>query len=176
PSPRTRARRTRRSSPRRSDDQERMALLIALRMTVFRWLLALCALLLPSLSSALTPADTLAMASGDNDARLAALNAAAAGGDARLAAFVQALLDGEVKVAGDKVYLVKDDKTTLAATGEPAKAPDDAEDVSNNNRMRGALAAVLSTLRLVSPDLAVRRAAVADLGKATLEEGQLPLI
>jgi len=132
--------------------------------------------LLGGAAQALTPAETLAIASGDNDARLAALNAAAAGGDARLAAFVQALVDGEVKVAGDKVYLVKDDKATLAATGEQALLPDDAEDVSNNNRMRGALAAVLSTLRLVSTDLAVRRAAVADLGKATLEEGQLPLI
>ena len=54
--------------------------------------------------------------------------------------------------------------------------PDDAEDVTNNNRMRGTLDAVLSTLRLFSADLAVRRAAIVDLGKATLEEGQLPLI
>ena len=69
---------------------------------------------------------------------------------------MQALLDGEVKVAGDKVFLVKDDKATLAATGEPATVPEDAEDVSNNNRMRGALDAALSTLRLFSPDLAVR--------------------
>ena len=132
--------------------------------------------LLGGAAYALTPAQTLAIAAGDNDSRIAALNAAAAGGDARLAAFVQALLDGEVKVAGDKVYLVQGDKATIAATGEPATVPDDAEDVTNNNRMRGALDAVLSTLRLFSPDLAVRRAAIVDLGKATLEEGQLPLI
>jgi len=133
--------------------------------------------LLGGVAHALTPAQTLAIAAGDNDARLVALNAAAAaGGDARLAGFVQALLDGEVKVAGDKVYLVQNDKATIAATGEPATAPEDAEDVTNNNRMRGALDAVLSTLRLFSPDLSVRRAAIVDLGKATLEEGRLPLI
>jgi urea transport system permease protein len=143
--------------------------------TLLRFL-CLALSLLAGAAEALTPQQTLAIAAGENDARIAALTAAATGGDARLAAFVQALLDGEVKVAGDKVYLVKDDKATIAATGEPAKLPDDAEDVTNNNRMRGALDAVLSTLRLFSPDLAVRRAAIVDLGKATLEEGQLPLI
>jgi len=143
--------------------------------TLLRFL-CLALSLLAGAAEALTPQQTLAIAAGDNDARLAALNAAATSGDARLAAFVQALLDGEVKVAGDKVYLVQGDKATIAATGEPTKVPDDAEDVTNNNRMRGALDAVLSTLRLFSPDLAVRRAAIVDLGKATLEEGQLPLI
>ena len=143
--------------------------------TLLRFL-CLALSLLAGTADALTPQQTLAIAAGENDARIAALTAAAAGGDARLAAFVQALLDGEVKVAGDKVYIVHDDKTTLAASGEPASLPEAAEDVTNNNRMRGALDAVLSTLRLFSPDLTVRRAAIVDLGKATLEEGQLPLI
>ncbi len=143
--------------------------------TLLRFL-CLALSLLAGAAEALTPQQTLAIAAGENDARIAALNAAAAGGDAHLAAFVQALLDGEVKVAGDKVYIVHDDKTTLAASGEPASLPEAAEDVSNNNRMRGALDAVLSTLRLFSPDLGVRRAAIVDLGKATLEEGQLPVI
>ena len=132
--------------------------------------------LLGGAAQALTAQQTLAIAAGDNDARIAALNAAAAGGDARLAAFVQALLADEVKVAGDQVYIVHDDKATLAASGEPATLPEAAEDVSNNNRMRGALDAVLSTLRLFSSDLSVRRAAIVDLGKATLDEGQLPLV
>ncbi|MGZ5156991.1 MAG: urea ABC transporter permease subunit UrtB, partial [Caldimonas sp.] len=132
--------------------------------------------LLAGAAEALTAEQTLAIAAGDNDARIAALNAAAAGGDAQLAGFVKALLDDEVKVAGDKVYIVHDGKTTLAASGEQAALPEAAEDVSNNNRIRGALDAVLSTLRLFSPDLSVRRAAIVDLGKATLDEGQLPLV
>ena len=145
-------------------------------MTARRLLLSLLFSLLPATSFALTSLQTLAIAAGDNDSRIAALNATAAAGDAQLAAFVKALLDDEVKVAGDKVYIVHDGKTTLAASGEQAALPEAAEDVSNNNRMRGALDAVLSSLRLFSPDLGVRRAAIADLGKATLDEGQLPLV
>ena len=149
----------------------------SLRMTVRRFILSLFALLLlPAAAFALTPQQTLAIAAGENDARIAALNAAATAGDAQLAAFVKALLDDGVKVAGDKVFIVHDGKATLAATGAEAPLPEDAEDVSNNNRMRGALDAVLSTLRLFSPDLSVRRAAIVDLGKATLDEGQLPLV
>ena len=61
---------------------------------------------------ALTPAQALAIAAGENDSRIEALNAAVARGDERLAAFVQAMLDDEVKVAGDKVFIVHDGKTT----------------------------------------------------------------
>jgi urea transport system permease protein len=125
---------------------------------------------------ALTAEQALAIASGDNDARIAALNAAAARGDARLAAFVQALLDDEVKVAGGQVYVVHDGRAALAAGGAPAKVPDDAEDVTNNNRMRGALEAALASLKLFSADLAVRKAAVTDLAKASLDDAQLPTV
>ena len=133
-------------------------------------------LLLASAAHALTSQQALAIAAGDNDARIAALNAAAAGGDAGLAAFVQALLDDAVKVAGDQVYVVHDGKATDAASGADAELPESAEDVSNNNRMRGALEAALASLRVLSPDLAVRGAAVADLTKASLDESQLPLV
>ena len=54
--------------------------------------------------------------------------------------------------------------------------PEDAEDVVNNNRMRSALQAAQAAAQLLSPDLAVRREAVAALGKQTLEMTQLPLI
>ncbi|MDQ6629800.1 MAG: urea ABC transporter permease subunit UrtB [Pseudomonadota bacterium] len=127
-------------------------------------------------AQALTPAQALAIAAGDSDSRIAALNAAAARGEPRLAAFVQALLADEVKVAGDKVVIVRDGKASDAATGADAALPDAAEDVSNNNRMRGALEAVQSALRLFSADGAVRRAAIADLGRQSLEEAQLPLV
>ena len=125
---------------------------------------------------ALTPQQTLAIASGDSDSRVAALNTAAASGDPRVPLLVQALLDDEVKVAADKVFIVHDGKTTEAASGAEAKLPDGAEDVSNNNRMRGALESARATLRLISADVAVRRQALAELGKASLEEGQLPLV
>ncbi|MDQ2735751.1 MAG: urea ABC transporter permease subunit UrtB, partial [Pseudomonadota bacterium] len=133
-------------------------------------------LLVVGAAQALSSQQTLAIAAGDNDARIAALTVAAAGGDPGLAAFVQSLLDDEVKVAGEKVYVVHDGKTSDAASGAAASLPDAADDVSNNNRMRGALEAVLAVLQLSSPDLAVRSAAVADLSKASLDEAQLPLV
>ena len=126
---------------------------------------------------ALSNEQALAIASGENDARIAALNAAAAGGDARLAAFVQALLDDKVKVADGKAFVVEaDGAATDAASGAKATAPETAEDVTNNNRMRGALEAALAALKVFSPDPAVRRAAVAELGKASLDENALPML
>jgi urea transport system permease protein len=111
-----------------------------------------------------------------HDSRIAALNAAVASGDTHLAAFVQALLGDEVKVAGDKVFVVHDGQASDAASGAAATLPDGAEDVTNNNRTRGALEAALAGLRVLSPDLAVRRGAVDELAKASLDESQLPLI
>ena len=133
-------------------------------------------LLFAGIADALTPQQTLAIAAGDNDSRIAALGATAASGDARLAGFVRALLDDEVKVAGDKVFVVHDGKTVDAVSGEAATLPDDAQDVSNNNRVRGALEGVLSVLRLSSPDVETRRKAAADLVTSSLDEDQLPLV
>ena len=99
---------------------------------------------------ALTPEQALAIAAGDNDARIAALNAGRARRRPRSPAFVQALLDDEVKVAGDKVFIVHDGKAIDAASGAAATLPDGAEDVTNNNRMRGALEAALAGLRVLS--------------------------
>src|SRR5471032_804759 len=74
------------------------------------------------------------------------------------------------------VFIVHDDKAVDAATGQPAKLPDDAEDVSNNNRMRGALETALSGLRLLSPDTAVRRAAIDDLSHGAADPALLPVV
>ncbi len=137
-----------------------------------------CALLLcgAGAAEALTAPQALAIAAGDSDQRIAALNEAVARGDDRLAVFVKAMLDDEVKVAGDKVLIVHDGKTTDAATGAAAALPEGAEDITNNNRIRGALEAALAGLRVFSPDVAVRSGAVAELAKASLDESQLPLI
>ena len=122
--------------------------------------------LLAPVAHALTPDQAAAIAIGDTDSRIAALNKSAAEADPELVPFVRALLDGEVKTADGKVYVVQGDKT----------APDTAEDVINNNRMRGALEAALGALKLVSPDVQVRTEALDELRKQSLEEAQLPLI
>jgi urea transport system permease protein len=140
---------------------------------------AIVALLLFGLCAAaraLTGAEAAAIAGGDNDARIAALNDAAARGTPGLAAFVQALLDDEVKLAGGHALVVRDGQASDAATGAPAALPDDAEDVTNNNRMRAALQAALAASRLLSSDVAQRRAAVDELSKNALDDAQLALL
>ena len=134
-----------------------------------------CAVLAPP-AWALDAAQARAIATGDNDARIAALNAAVTRGEPGLAAFVQALLDDAVKTSSTGVYVVRDDKAVDAVTGQPVPLPDGTEDVSNNNRMRGALEAARSGLRLLAPDVATRRAAVDDLGKGGADPALLPLI
>src|SRR4051812_2130361 len=98
--------------------------------------LLLCCFLLcaPLLTFALTPQQAKAIADGDSDDRIAALNKVVADGEPGIADFLQALLDDAVKVAGDKVYIVHGDKAVDASTGQPATVPAEAEDVMNNNR------------------------------------------
>jgi urea transport system permease protein len=125
---------------------------------------------------ALDAAQARAIAVGDGDSRIAALQDAIKRADPGLPAFAQALLDDAVKTTATGVFVVRDDKVVDAATGTPAKLPDDAEDVSNNNRIRGALETALSGLRLLSPDVAARRAAVDDLTRGDADPGLLPVI
>jgi urea transport system permease protein len=134
-------------------------------------------LLLCGAVQALTPEQARAIAAGDTDARIGALNEAAGKAEPGLAAFVQALLDDAVKLTPTQVLVFDGEKGTVeAATRQAATLPEDAEDVVNNNRMRGALQAALAALQLASPDLATRREAVAALAKQSLDESQLPLL
>lgn len=128
-----------------------------------------------SAAQALTADEARAIALGEADARIEALNKAVATGDDRTAAFLQALADDAVKTAGGQVYVVRDDKATDPVTGAPATLPADAEDVINNNRMRGEIDSAMAALKLFSKDATVRAAAVAELQKEP-DESKLPLI
>ena len=140
-----------------------------------RSLALLAALLLSAAAHALTPAQARAMATGETDARIEALNKAVASADDKTAAFIQALIDDAVKVAGDQVFVVKDDKGFDPVTGAQAALPGDAEDVINNNRMRGELDAAMAALKLFSKDVAMRREAIKTLQNES-DESKLPLI
>jgi urea transport system permease protein len=144
-------------------------------MSWLRGLLGGLFLALSLSAQALTPEQALRIASGDNDARIAALNEAAAAGDAALVPFVQAMLADEVKVTAERAFIVRDGKAVDAATGAAATLPDNAEDVVNNNRMRREMQAVLASLALFSPERDVRAKAIAQL-KDEIDEGKLGLI
>ena len=114
------------------------------------------ALLGQTTALALTAEQTRALTLGETDARITALQKALAAPDAPTATFLQAMADDAVKVNGTQVLVVRDGKATDPVTGEPTPLPDSAEDVINNNRMRGEIDAALSALQLLSPDAALR--------------------
>ncbi len=138
-------------------------------------LLLLLALTAAFSAHALTAAEAQAIAVGDSDVRIEALNKAVAAADDRTAAFLRALSEDAVKTAGGKVLVVRDGKGTDPVTGAEVPVPADAEDVVNNNRMRGELDSALAALQLFSADDQVRARAVAAMQKEP-DESKLALI
>jgi urea transport system permease protein len=145
------------------------------RSSVAASLLAVAGVLSLGNAHALTAAEARGMAIGDSAARIEALNKAATDPDEKTAAFIQALADDAVKTSGDKVFVVKDDKATDPVTGASLTLPDDAEDVINNNLMRGELDNALAALQLLSKDQQVRANAIKTLSRGG-DESRLPLI
>ncbi|MDP3248922.1 MAG: urea ABC transporter permease subunit UrtB [Polaromonas sp.] len=124
---------------------------------------------------ALSADEVKGMALGETEARVEALNKAAANPDEKTAAFIQALADDAVRTAGDKVFVIKDDKAYDPVTGAELAVPEDAEDVINNNMMRGELDTALAALKLFSKDGKVRADAIKVLASGS-DESRLPLI
>jgi len=141
-----------------------------------RWLAWLTAALLcaaPAL--ALTPQQARALVVGEAETRIAALNAVLAGADEKTVALIQALSDDAVKFTETAVMVVRDGKGYDPVTGAEVALPEAAEDVINNNQMRGELDAALASIKLFSPDVAVRTEAVKTL-QGEPDEAKLPLI
>jgi urea transport system permease protein len=100
---------------------------------------ALVALILVIAGNALAAVDPALVKglTGDNDAKIAAINAIAATGDPDALALLKSMADGELKVDGEEVVL--------------------------NNRVRRELEGAMSALRLVAPDRDARLAAAKSL-------------
>ncbi len=126
-------------------------------------------------TAALTALEAQGMAIGESEARIDALNKALATADDKTAAFIQALSDDAVKSAGGKVFIVRDDKAIDPVTGQAVSLPEGAEDVINNNRMRGELDTAQASLKLFSKDDKLRGEAVASLLKDP-DESKLGLV
>jgi urea transport system permease protein len=137
---------------------------------------ALCLAALPV--AALTPEQIGLLVAEEGDTRIEALNRLAASGEEAAIPFLEALAEGKVQASASakKVYLVEDDKAKDAVTGKPVdKLPEDAEEVVANNVFRKELSAAIATLKLSSPDRAVRLAAAKTLQDET-EDDRLPLV
>ena len=144
-------------------------------LNMLKKILLFAILSIANYAQAISPEDVKGITIGDTDARVAALAKAMLTADDKTAAFLQAMSDDAVKVAGDKVFVVKDNKAFDPATGTELTLPDGAEDVINNNRMRGELDSALAALKLFSKDDTIRRAAVTQL-QSDADESKLPLI
>ncbi len=112
---------------------------------------------------------------GDSDEKIEAINALAASGDPRSAEVLGAMNEGELQTAGKQVLIVKGGQAFDAASGEEIKLPPEREDVLANNRLRGAIAAALASLRLLSAERDVRLAAAKELAGGA-DESMLPLV
>ncbi len=132
-------------------------------------------LLAATAANALTHDEAKAMSTGEAEDRAAAVTKALQTADDRTAAFIQALSDDAVKTAGDKVFVMKDDKGFDPVTGAEVPVSEDAEEVISNNYMRGEIDTALATLALFSTDNKARANAVQALLKDP-SESRLPLV
>jgi urea transport system permease protein len=139
------------------------------------WALGLWLLCVTTPALALTAEQARAIAIGESDDRVAALQAALAEADPALPKLLQALLDNQVRASANSVFIVQDDKAVNALTGAEAPLPEDAEEAFNNNRMRREIEGALAALQLQSPQRELRAAAIAKL-RDELDESRLPLI
>ena len=142
---------------------------------MMRTLLLFAAFLLSAGVHALSPEEVKGMALGETETRVEALIKASAVPDEKTAAFIQALADDVVKTAGDKVFGIKNDKAYDPVTGADLTVPADAEDVINNNLMRGELDNALAALKLFSKEEKLRAEAIKTLSGGA-DESRLPLI
>ncbi|MBU0587720.1 MAG: urea ABC transporter permease subunit UrtB [Gammaproteobacteria bacterium] len=140
-----------------------------------RSFLFFAAFLIASHAYALMAEEAKAIAIGETDARIEALNKALVSADERTAAFLQAMSEDAVRVAGDKVFVLKDDKSLDPVSGIETPMPEDAEDVISNNRMRGELDSALASLRLFSRDDHIRGEAIKVM-QSDADESRLALI
>ena len=142
---------------------------------LMRVLISVFVALMAMQTHALTADQAKAIAVGDGDARIAALRSAVVDADEKTMRLIQALSDDAVKLVAGRPVLIVDGKAVDPVTGAEVALTDTAEDVMNNNRMRGELDMALAAYRLMSVDPAIRRDAVKTL-QAEVDESKLPLI
>lgn len=139
-------------------------------------LLACLCLLSLAAQAAIDPALLKPLAGDDPDARVDAVNAIAALANDDAARLLNAIKNEAVYAATDgTLYIVVDGAATNPATDKTGPAPDGIDGIVVNNRLRGAVEAALSGLKLFSADRNTRMAAALDLQKDN-DIARIPLI
>ena len=105
-----------------------------------------------SAAAALDPAVLRDLASDDSDKKIAAIGELLASGDKQAEAVLRAMNDNALFVANDRLFYRVDGKALDAATGAAfPDAPDYADSVVVNNRVRGTLQNALAAFQLFNP-------------------------
>jgi urea transport system permease protein len=129
-----------------------------------------------SAAAALDPALLKQLAAEDSDAKLAAISQLLAQGDQQAFDVLRAMNDEALFVAGDSVFYLQDEKAIDAASGAVLpSAPEPADSVVVNNRVRAKLENALAGLKLLDADPDVRLAAAREL-QTNVGPGLLPIL
>ena len=142
---------------------------------LIRHLFLIATLFIAGHAHALSADEVKGIIFGETEARVTALNQAAANADEKTVAFIQALSEDAVKTRGDKVFVIQGDKAFDPLSSAEVPLPPDAEDVINPNFLRSEMDNALAALKLLSKDQATRAAAIKTLSGET-DEARLPLI
>ncbi len=123
---------------------------------------------------ALSNDQALSISYGEAEDRIAALAPLVANADPLLPVFLAQLVEGNVRIADKRVFVMKGE-AALTVEGQQAVLPEGADEPVINNRMRRELEGALAAMALLSPDLAKRKTAAAQLAQE-LNEARLPLL
>ncbi len=116
------------------------------------------------------------LASPDFELIVAGISELGSSGDARSLKVLEALESGDLVVdAAGLVCIRSGGGYSSAATGAPTQPSPPTRAVGVNNRVRRTLGPMVSQLRLLSPDLSVRREAALEMSKGPREDARAPL-
>ncbi|GHU27010.1 branched-chain amino acid ABC transporter permease [Betaproteobacteria bacterium] len=143
---------------------------------MFKTLLALLIFACATVAQA-TPDAALVrqLADEDSDVKIAAIQTLARTSDPDALRILKAMSEDGLALAGEQVVIVDGDKVFDAATGAPVPAPENAEAVTVNNRIRRELASALAALKLFDSDPAARLESAQRL-QSKVDAGMAPLI
>jgi urea transport system permease protein len=146
-------------------------------MRVMRMLIAVFATLLACSTAAMDQSAVEKLAFGEGEEKIEAIATLVREGDPRAALVLGALLGGELMVSGKRVLIMKGASEAIdAISGEAVNpVPSERDEIIVNNRLRGTLQRAVATLKLVSPDSAVRLEAAKELSQ-TDDSEIIPLV
>lgn len=115
------------------------------------------------------------LAGEDTGAKLEAIDSWVAANDTDAIPVLQALVDGDLHRSGNRVLIVHDGEARDVLTQQVVPPSDEAERISINNRLRGALNNALAALRLRAPERDQRLSAALQL-QNNADADLLPLL